>query len=65
MRCRVLRRELQWRVDQAGKHGIELSVEGHIGSIVDTPDKLMQLVDRTPGLKLNAGLWPLHLCRHP
>ena len=44
--------ELQWRVDQAGKHGIELSVEGHIGSIVDTPDKLMQLVDRTPGLKL-------------
>ena len=44
--------ELQWRVDQAGGHGIELSVEGHIGSIVDTPEKLMQLVDRTPGLKI-------------
>ena len=44
--------ELQWRVDQAGRHGIEISVEGHIGSIVDTPAKLMQLVERTPGLKI-------------
>lgn len=44
--------ELRWRVDQAGRHDIEISVEGHIGSIVDTPDKLMELVDRTPGLKI-------------
>jgi sugar phosphate isomerase/epimerase len=39
-------------VDAAAKHGIVLSVEGHLGSNVDTPEKLAQLVELTPGLKL-------------
>ncbi len=43
---------LKWRVDAAAKHNITLSVEGHIGSNVDTPEKLAHLVELTPGLKL-------------
>ncbi len=43
---------LKWRVDQAAKRGIRLSIEGHLGSIVDTPEKVMQLVEMTPGLEL-------------
>jgi sugar phosphate isomerase/epimerase len=44
--------ELKWRVDAAARHGIALSVEGHLGSNVDTPEKLARLVQLTPGLKL-------------
>jgi sugar phosphate isomerase/epimerase len=44
--------ELKWRVDRAAKHGIVLSVEGHLGSNVDNPEKLARLLDQTPGLKL-------------
>jgi sugar phosphate isomerase/epimerase len=44
--------ELKWRVDLAAKHNIALSVEGHLGSNVDTPEKIIQLLDLTPGLKL-------------
>jgi sugar phosphate isomerase/epimerase len=43
---------LKWRVDAAARHGIVLSVEGHLGSCVDTPEKLATLIERTPGLKL-------------
>jgi len=43
---------LKWRVDAAAKHGIALSVEGHRGSNVDTPEKLARLVELTPGLQL-------------
>jgi sugar phosphate isomerase/epimerase len=43
---------LRWRVDSAAKHGIALSVEGHVGSNVDTPEKLARLVELTPGLTL-------------
>jgi len=43
---------LKWRVDAAAKYDIALSVEGHLGSHVDTPEKLAQLVALTPGLKL-------------
>lgn len=44
--------ELAWRVEAAAKLGIVLSVEGHLGSNVDTPEKLARLVELTPGLKL-------------
>lgn len=44
--------ELRWRVEAAAKYGIKLSVEGHIGSCVDTPEKLGRLVEQTPGLTL-------------
>src|SRR5260221_2817947 len=43
---------LKWRVDDAAKFDIVLSVEGHLGSNVDTPEKLAHLVELTPGLKL-------------
>jgi sugar phosphate isomerase/epimerase len=43
---------LKWRVDAAAKYGIAVSVEGHLGSNVDRPEKLATLVDLTPGLRL-------------
>jgi sugar phosphate isomerase/epimerase len=43
---------LKWRVEEANRRGVLFSVEGHAGSVVDTPEKLAQLVELTPGLKL-------------
>jgi sugar phosphate isomerase/epimerase len=43
---------LAWRVEAAARHNIALSVEGHLGSNVDTPEKLARLVELTPGLRL-------------
>src|SRR5215467_2979036 len=43
---------LKSRVEAAARHGVSLSIEGHIGSCVDTPEKLARLLDLTPGLKL-------------
>jgi sugar phosphate isomerase/epimerase len=43
---------LKARVDAAAAHGLQVSVEGHVGSCVDTPEKLAQLVELTPGLRL-------------
>lgn len=40
------------RVEEAARHNIALSVEGHLGSNVDTPEKLARLIELTPGLKL-------------
>jgi sugar phosphate isomerase/epimerase len=44
--------KLKQRVDQAARLGMALSVEGHVGSNVDTPDRLARLVELTPGLTL-------------
>lgn len=43
---------LQWRLHEAAKRGIRLSIEGHLGSIVDTPERILQLLEMTPGLEL-------------
>jgi sugar phosphate isomerase/epimerase len=43
---------LAWRVEEAARHNIVLSVEGHVGSNVDTPEKLARLIELTPGLRL-------------
>ena len=43
---------LKWRVEAAARQNIKLSVEGHLGSNVDTPEKLMRLLELTPGLTL-------------
>jgi sugar phosphate isomerase/epimerase len=43
---------LKWRVEAAANVGMRLSVEGHIGSNVDTPEKLARLIELTPGLTL-------------
>jgi sugar phosphate isomerase/epimerase len=45
-------RELRWRVDEAAGLGVPLSVEPHLGSIADTPQRAQQLVDACPGLTL-------------
>lgn len=45
---------LKWRVDEADRRGIRLSVEAHLGSNVDTPEKAARLVELTPGLALTV-----------
>jgi sugar phosphate isomerase/epimerase len=45
---------LRWWVDAAAEQGIALSVEGHADSNVDTPEKIMDLLDLTPGLTLTV-----------
>ena len=47
-----VREELAWRLDLARASSLHCSVEGHIGSIVPTPPKLMKLVQDVPGLSL-------------
>jgi len=42
--------ELAWRVETAKSAGLVLGVEPHIGSIIDTPDKALQLIKSVPGL---------------
>jgi sugar phosphate isomerase/epimerase len=50
---------LRRRVEKAGEAGVRLSVEPHIvstspyaGSVIDTPAKVEQMLDRVPGLEL-------------
>jgi sugar phosphate isomerase/epimerase len=43
---------LKARVDAGARLGIEVSIEAHYGSCVDTPEKAARLLDLTPGLKL-------------
>jgi sugar phosphate isomerase/epimerase len=47
---------LKWRVDQAARHDIQVRVEGaKVGGLnTDTPEKLLRLVELTPGLKLTV-----------
>ena len=44
--------ELSWRVDQANRHGITVSVEPAVGTNADTPDKALEMLALSPGLKL-------------
>lgn len=43
---------LRRRVGLAEEKGLTLSVEPHTGSLIDNPDKTMQLLDAVPGLTL-------------
>lgn len=43
---------LRWRVAEAGAAGVAVSVEPHIGSVIDTPARAARLVEMTPGLTL-------------
>ncbi len=47
---------LRWRVDEAARHGIQIRIEGaKVGALnTDTPEKLLELVALTPGLKLTV-----------
>ena len=42
--------ELSWRVERAASMKLTVGIEPHVGSIVDTPARAMQLADRVPGL---------------
>jgi sugar phosphate isomerase/epimerase len=44
--------ELSRRAEQAAQVGITFSVEPHTGSLVDTPEKALELVSAAPGLTL-------------
>ena len=44
--------ELSWRAQQAQQAGVIFSIEPHTGSIVDTPEKALELVQRSSGLTL-------------
>jgi sugar phosphate isomerase/epimerase len=50
--------ELAHRVDLAKTAGLRLSIEGHSGSCVETPETFSDLLERTPGLE--ATLDPSH-----
>jgi sugar phosphate isomerase/epimerase len=43
---------LRWRVEEAHRAGVALAIEGHVGSHVDTPEKILELLDVVPGLTL-------------
>lgn len=45
---------LRNRVDRAARAGLALSVEPHVESLIDTPDKTRQLLDLVPGLQLTV-----------
>ena len=44
--------ELSWRVDQADRYGITVSVEPAVGTNADTPEKALEMLTLSPGLKL-------------
>ena len=44
--------ELTRRIDAAGQHGIEIRIEGAVGSNTDTPEALGELMVKTPGLRV-------------
>jgi sugar phosphate isomerase/epimerase len=50
--------DLAVRAELAGERGLRLSVEGHYGSCVDTPERFSRLLEQTPGLW--ATLDPSH-----
>ncbi len=42
--------ELAWRVSHAKAAQLQLAVEPHVGSLIDTPERALDLVSRVPGL---------------
>jgi sugar phosphate isomerase/epimerase len=42
--------ELAWRIEQAEKSGLVFGIEPHLGSITDTPEKALKLVQNVDGL---------------
>jgi sugar phosphate isomerase/epimerase len=46
--------ELAWRVAEGAAHDVAISVEPHLNSIIDTPSTCLELVSRTPGLRLTV-----------
>ena len=44
--------ELAWRLEKAKAAHFRLAVEPHVGSLIDTPERALDLVKRVPGLGL-------------
>lgn len=44
--------ELSWRVARAADEGLRLSIEPHLHSLIEDPDRSAELVEMTPGLTL-------------
>jgi len=44
--------ELTWRVEEGRQRGVRISVEAHVGSVADTPERALRLVQECPGLEL-------------
>jgi sugar phosphate isomerase/epimerase len=44
--------ELGRRVEEARERSLRLSVEPHLGSVASTPERALELLERTPGLEL-------------
>lgn len=49
---------LNRRVELAASRGLELSVEPHTGSLIDTPEKTLRLLEKVPGLHITLD--PAH-----
>lgn len=47
---------LRRRVEIAGSSGLECSVEPHVDSVIDTPDRTAALLEQVPGLSLTLDL---------
>jgi sugar phosphate isomerase/epimerase len=44
--------ELGRRVEEARERSVRLSIEPHLGSVASTPQRALELLERTPGLEL-------------
>lgn len=44
--------ELTWRVERARSRGLRLSVEPHVGSLIESPALTEELLSKSPGLEL-------------
>ncbi len=55
-------RALRSRVEIAADHGLELSVEPHWGSLIDTPGRVADLLDAVDGLTLTLDLSMMFFC---
>jgi sugar phosphate isomerase/epimerase len=44
--------ELGWRAERARREGLLFSIEPHVGSVVPTPERALQLVEQTPSLEI-------------
>jgi sugar phosphate isomerase/epimerase len=44
--------ELGWRAEQARGEGLRFSVEPHVGSVAETPELAVRLVEAAPGLEV-------------
>ena len=51
---------LRKAVDIVSEYGIEVRFEPHMGSVADTPELALQLIEAVPGLNIHAGLRPFH-----